>query len=189
MSRGRPQFQHKEVDTVACVMALAIASTAFWFGVKPVLLSEEDTRRLGSQMQQSNVQLEDAQSQFRQVRREIKTIRARLEQLAIVLDAPDQLASRQDEISRVFHEAGLTINQLSVGTVERGELLDVIPLRLSGSGAFPAVVATMHTVREVFPDMAVTLFQIGAAGGGEKRGVGFSFDIAWYVGREVDDQG
>ncbi|VAX40966.1 hypothetical protein MNBD_PLANCTO03-2394 [hydrothermal vent metagenome] len=188
MALGGSSFKHTDVDTIACTLALAIAGAAFWVGVKPALHSEEDTRRLGSQMSLSNQQLEDAQSQYRKVRQEIDTCRARLAELAIVLDAPDQLASRQDEVSKVFSEAGLSINQLSVGAVERGELLDVIPFRLSGSGAFPDVVATMHTIREVFPDMAVTVFQIGSAGGAGDEGVGFSFDIAWYVGHEDADQ-
>ncbi len=189
MALGRTQYKHQDVDTIACIAAIVIAGTAFWFGVKPVLHSEEDTRRLGNQMRKSNGQLEEAQSQYRRVRQEITTIRGRLDTLAIVLDAPDQLATRQDEISRVFSEAGLALNQLSVGTVARGELVDVIPLRLSGTGAFPDVVATMHAVREVFPDMAVTVFQIGSTGGAGGEGVGFSFDISWYVGREGDDQG
>jgi len=187
MALGGSSFKHTDVDTIACTVALAIAGAAFWIGVKPALHSEEDTRRLGSQMQESNQQLEEARSQYRKVRQEINTCRARLAELAIVLDAPDQLAARQDEVSRVFSEAGLSINQLSVGTVERGDLLDVIPFRLSGSGAFPDVVATMHTIREAFPDMAVTIFQIGSAGGAGGEGVGFSFDIAWYVGREGED--
>jgi hypothetical protein len=189
MAAKGTKFRHPDIDGVACVVALGMAVAGFWIGVRPALHSEDDSRRLGGQMDESGRQLDDVQGQYRQVRQQIRLAVAKLDAMAVVLDAPEQSVARQSEVSGVFQRAGISLEQLSVGTVERGELLDVIPLRLSGRGAFGDVVATMHTIREVFPDMAVSTFQIDASGGAGREDVGFSFNIAWYVGGEGEDQG
>lgn len=189
MASVRPQFKHRDVDGAACLAAFVIGALAFWVGVKPALHTEEDTHRLDTQMRESKVQLESTQDQYREVRQAIASAGAELAELAIVLDAPDQLAFRQAEISRVFQEAGLSLDQLTVGSIRQGELLGVIPFHLSGSGSFPDVVAIMHTVQERFPDMAITAFQLAAAGSAEDRHVGFSFGIEWYVVRNGGGRG
>jgi len=181
MTPRRGKFVHRKLDAGACLIALAMGGATFGLGVWPAMHAQDNANRLAGQVQLSNAQLEQAQSEYRQVRGRIDRTRRQLDALAVVLDAPDQLAARQAQIGRVFGEAGVSVGQLSVGTIEEGRLVDVIPMHLSGTGAFPDVVAAMHAIRTVFPDMAVTTFQIGGAGGAGDDGVGFSFGLAWYV--------
>lgn len=184
MIQRQTRFRHTKLDSIACVIALGLAGAVCGVGVWPALHAEERARHLAEQAKLSNTQLTQTQGEFRQVQQLIARTRGQLKALAVVLDAPDQLATRQASLGRLFGEVGVSVGQLSVGTIERGELVDVIPLRLTGKGSFPEVVASMHAVRSEFPDMAVTTFQIsgaGGTGGTDRDAVGFSFGLAWYV--------
>lgn len=178
------RFSHTDVDAFACVLALAIAGAAFWFGLWPVLHADQEAKHLTHQMAGAQAQLDATQEQYRAMRAQIAGTLERLEDIEIVLNTPDQLAARQADIGRVFSEARLTVDQLTVGDIVKGDLLDTLPLRLGGAGDFPDLVKTMHEMRKVFPDMAVTSFQIGASGGpgqDDKPSITFSLGLNWYV--------
>lgn len=174
------RFPHPRIDAAGVALALAIAGAGFWFGVRPVLHSEEDSRRLAGQMTASQAQLETARTEYRQLQDAIADAREQLEAMAISLDESDQLAARQAGIGRVFRASGIEIEQFTVGSIQPGELLDVVPLRISGKGASPDVIAVMHSLRRRYPDLAVTAFQI-ASGGADGQIVTFGFDVTWYV--------
>jgi hypothetical protein len=186
------RFRHRDVDGAACAGAALIAGAAFWFGIWPVMEAERDARRLTDQMSNSQTQLDATQAQYRELREQITGSLNRLEDIEIVLNTPDQLAARQADMGRVFAEFGLTVDQLNVGEATQGKLLDTIPLRLSGSGDFPDLVRTMRQMRTVFPDMAVTAFQIGASGNDGQAGeptIAFSLGLDWYVAGEGAGRG
>lgn len=177
------RFRHKGVDWIGAFCALVIAAAAFWFGVKPVLLSGTDVRRLTGQVTSSQKQLEEARVAHRELQQAAADARRRLDAMAIELDTSDQLASRQAGIGRVFRDTQVNVEQFSVGTVEKGEHLDVVPLRINGKGTSPDVIAAMHTLRQRFPDVAIRSFQISLGGrdSDQKQQVLFGFDLAWYI--------
>ena len=186
------KFSHPDIDGVACLLAAIIAGAAFWWGVWPLLHAEDEAQHLAKQMAASQAQLDAARADYLAMRAKLVGTQEQLDRLAVILDDPDQLSSRQAQIGRAFTDHGIEVGQLTVGTIEHGPLLDLIPLRLSGSGAFPDLVATMHLLRDEFPDMAITAFQIagsGGRGGSEFDGVSFSLGIAWYVARDETSPG
>lgn len=190
MGPRRVRFRHKRMDLVCTGLAVAILGLAFWFGVRPVLHSGDDVRRLAGQVTNSRSQLETKRVEYRTLLATITKSRRDLEALAIELDSSDQLSSRQEGIERVLRQSGVTIEQFTVGAVQPGELLDVVPLRVNGEGASPRVIAAMHALRKRFPDLAITSFQIAAGGGanGEQKVV-YGFDIAWYIASDGTSSG
>lgn len=187
MADARRRFTHSGLDAGACIVILAIAGAAFWLGVWPVMRSETQARLLAKRMGDSQTQLDQTQRQYRQLREQIAGTIDRLEDIEIVLNTPDQLAARQADIGRVFAGFGLTVEQLSVGEIESGELLDTVPLRLTGAGDFPDLVRTMHGMRDEFPDMAITTFQIAGTGAArtndrkEEPSITFGLNLDWFV--------
>jgi len=190
VSPGRASFRTRDVDLAAGAALLAIGGAAFWFGIRPVFHAEDEQRRLAAQLTASRQQLEVAQSEYEQVRGAIETTRDRLQRSAVVLHTADGLVNRQEEVTSTVTGGGLDLEQLVVGTVFRGELLDTIPLHITGAGEFPRVVAIMHELRARFPDMAITSFQLTGGGSegpsGNSRVVRFVLDIAWYTARSEE---
>ncbi|MFG0243771.1 MAG: hypothetical protein ACF8R9_13375 [Phycisphaerales bacterium JB054] len=181
MARRAQRFRHNQVDAIGAACALFILFGAFWVGVRPMLHSWDDVKRLTGQVVGSREQLQNVQAEHRALQRSIGVAESGLRSLALELDSSDQLASRQEGIGSVLRAAGVTVEQLTVGAVQPGELLDVVPLRISGSGPSPKVAAAMHQLRERFPDLAVTSFRINASGKADSQQVTFGFDLAWYI--------
>jgi|GEM_PF-3590064 len=181
MARRAQKFQHKRVDLVGAACAVFILFGAFWVGVRPMLHSWDDVKRLTGQVMGSRAQLESVQLEHRALQRSIGIAETGLSSLALELDSSDQLASRQEGIGSVLRAAGVKVEQLTVGAVQPGELLDVVPLRISGTGPSPKVAAAMHQLRERFPDLAVTSFRINSGGKAGSQQVSFGFDLAWYI--------
>jgi hypothetical protein len=184
MSVRRAVYRHPRIDLAGFVLALCIGGLAAWFGVRPIMHSEEMTRRLAGQLSNSKAQLEAAQSEHRSLLESIEAGRAELAELAISLDDSDQLASRQAAVGEVFAGAGVRLEQFTVGTVQPGELVDVLPFRVNGVGQASSVIGAMHALRTRFPDLAISSFQISQGGRGEAGSVAFGFDIAWYIASE-----
>ncbi len=181
MTGSTHRFTHKHLDMAGAACAFVIAGVAFWFGVKPVLHSGDDVRRLMGQVVHSQDQLEAVRTEYRELQDAIHDAEKSLNSLAIKLDNSDQLAARQAGIGRVLQNAGVAVDQFTVGAVRPGELLDVVPLRINGSGTSPRVIAAMHALRQQFPDLAITSFQIAGSGNSAEQQVSFGFDLAWYI--------
>lgn len=181
MRKNHRRFRHTQVDIIGGCCALFVLGLAFWFGVRPVLDSDDDVRRLAGQAADSQAQLESAQAEYRHLQDMIEETELQLEKLALELDSSDQLASRQEGIGRVLRNAGVKVEQLTVGAVRPGELLDIVPLRINGTGTSPQVISAMHALRKRFPDLAVTSFQITGGGNAESNEVVYGFDLAWYI--------
>ena len=181
MAGQKRKFRHNRLDACGACIALAMLSGAFWLGVRPMLHSWEDVNRLTGQVLGSRSQLEAVRSEHRDLQRLIGAAEGSLNALALELDSSDQLASRQEGIGSVLRKAGIKVDQLTVGAVQPGELLDVVPLRISGSGTSPKVAAAMHNLRVRYPDLAVTSFQITSSGKSGAQEVTFGFDLSWYI--------
>ena len=186
---GQTRFRHATVDIVACSVVGAIALLAYWVGIRPVFAAEDDQRRMADQLAESRRQLASTQAEYTGAKLAIETTSERLRRSSVVLHTADGLATRQEEVTRTVVGGGVQLEQLVVGTAVHGELLDTIPLQLSGTGSFPQVVLIMHELRTRFPDMAITSFQMSGAATGPQgsdtatSSVRFLLDIAWYTAR------
>lgn len=184
-----PTFRHRNVDLAAFLLLALMASAAFWVGIRPVFHAEERERRLVHELRSSAEQLAAAQEEHAQLKATMEATRLRLERSAVELHSAQELARRQEELTFAMVRGGLEIEQVVVGGAVRGDLLDTIPIHVTGSGSFPQIVSVMHDLRAAFPDMAVTSFQMtgGLSGGvpsekAEAR-VRFMLDVAWYTAR------
>lgn len=189
MARNVQRFTHNRIDLTGAACAFAIAGVAFWYGVTPVLHSGDDVRRLMGQVTSSQGQLESVRSERRDLQHEVERAQKSLDAMSIALDTSDQLASRQAGIGRVLEGAGVEVSQFVVGSVQTGELLDVIPLRIDGTGTSPDVIAAMHALRERFPDVAISSFRVSSAGDAKGQKVMFGFDLAWYIASDGMPEG
>lgn len=190
-----PTFRHSRVDLTACAALALVALLAFWVGIRPVFDAEERHRQMGVQLRESRSQLAARRQEYAQVQQAIGATKERLRRSTVVLHTAEGLATRQEEVSAAVVNAGIELEQLTVGTAVPGDLLDTIPLHVTGQGTFPEVVAVMHELRTRFPDMAITSFQIsggGATGAGSEKNassVRFLLDIAWYTARSGGSRG
>lgn len=193
MSAPHRKSSHRDLDGLAVVAALAMAGVAAWIGVVPTMENDEVMRRLTGQVTRSNEQLKGLQSEFRTVRSSIERAEKELARSDIELYNTEQLAARQGELHALFAGRGITVEQLIVGSISRGEQLDTVSLRLDGTGDFPTCIRVMHDLRAEFPDMAVTSFQISRTSAETSRGdtgagqpgfeARFVFNIEWYAAR------
>lgn len=193
MSVERSQISHRDIDLGAVALAVVLAGVAAWVGVVPTLENEEIMRRLTGQVADSQEQLKQLQGEFRTVQNSIRRAERELDQSYIELHGSDQLAVRQGELHALLTASGVTVEQLAVGSVSAGEQLDTITLRVTGTAAFPTTVSLMRTLREAFPDMAITAFQLvrgvrqvsdGTNASANTETVAmFVFDLEWYAAR------
>lgn len=187
LARASDPLQHRAIDAVACGLAIAIAGGISWIGLRPIFDSEGVRRGMVLQAQHAGKQLAEAQEEYVQLRKSLESAEHHLAENRVQLVAADRLTVRQEQLAASMTEGGLQLDQLVVGTRTPGQLVDCVPFHLSGQGTFPEVVGQMHNLRTRFPDMAITSFQMSAAGkGSENTGVTrvrFTFEVAWFTVR------
>ncbi|MBK7406098.1 MAG: hypothetical protein IPJ41_16200 [Phycisphaerales bacterium] len=181
------------IDAIGFALAIVVAGAIGWASLRPLLDSEGNHRDTILQAAQAQQQLAEAQKQFESVRGSLDTAQRRLAANNVQLFAADRLTSRQEQLASVMRRGGLQLDQLAVGARTPGQLVDRVPFQLSGQGEFPQVVRQMHNLREAFPDMAVTSFQLSTAGPSsenkERTLVRFMLEIAWYTVRNDEAGG
>jgi hypothetical protein len=79
----------------------------------------------------------------------------------------------------------VTLNEIQPGTPTEGPHYLTVPIRVGGSGSYPACAALLHNLRERFPDTTIQSFDLQNAAPGQGENLAtFRMELAWHTSRE-----
>jgi len=183
MSRiaGLLRLRRWHVNVAASVLAAGLALAAYSSGLGPMFRHRaalvEDKRQLPVQKRRA--------AQFRAqefaARKRLEQIRGLLASGRAVQQAPGTVNQQVAAITELVSRCGLEVDDIRLGKLTGDQRFGTFPISLAGKGGYVQCAVFLHRLCQVFPDAAVSSFQLTAdparlAGGGT-----FRFDLLWHT--------
>lgn len=167
------------IDLAGAACTLALAGGVFLFGVRPHLLASAESAEAALREETLLRVLEQARAEQRAVDEQLQKAAADIGASMIELRPVSDRNRVIAELAGAAADQGLRIDSVSPGEADRGRLMTVTGIRLSGRGDPGAFAGYLEALHETFPDIALRSMEVVALGQAAEDGVSFSVDLAW----------
>lgn len=204
------------IDAAGLALVAALAGAAYVIGVEPVYSEKakiEEKRRL---IEEQTRNASDAEQLVTRERGRLQDFRKRLEATSVRLESVTKLNQRLVKISQLVEKHKLAVQALDPGVATSEPEIGtfrIVPIRMSGSGAFTGVGAFVRELSEMYKDVEVRTLSLSApavnaspdlAAAGETRVAGsekagreaaagpvasFVIELRWYAAPEASAGG
>ena len=179
---GDPRSYNVRAVALAALACGALSAGSYLVGIRPAVarVAERDAARQ---------EATDRQAEARRVAGELAAARRRLadarDELAVLplrLEPASAVNRRLNELARVAAAAGVTLDGVQPQPPIDGPHYQTVPIRVAGTGTYPACAAFLHTVRARFPDTSVRSFELqNTRPARDGNTAAFEVELAWHT--------
>ncbi len=146
------------------VVLLAMVGAAWVVSVGPALARAQEAdsvKRAVSEASQAVLELEQQEQKTRQ---EVEQASAQLESVSVKLVSIDERNVRLANLTALATESGLIVDEVSPSEPEKGDLFEMVTIRLRGRGAYSDLAGFMHDLASEHPDTEIRTFRTARTG-------------------------
>ncbi len=187
-ARGLPSA--RGLHMAGGVVALLLLVGASVAGVRPLLAHRAAAQELSAAMTDARNRSDAARAQLGTVRERAASLKRELAENAVSLRPASALNEQLGTVTALAQRVGLRVQQVSPGKATVGTRSTTVPVRVTGSGTYPAVASFLAALHEGEATTAVAGVSIRSEGGaqgplntvdGSSPGAAFTLDLVWYA--------
>ena len=150
----------------ACI---AISAGGYFVGIAPALAGLVERRGQERELADRKVRSTELAAELRDTKRRLTAANKDLADLPLRLEPASAVNRRINLLAGVAGEAKVTLNEIQ-------------PIRVVGSGNYPACATFLHALRERFPDTTVQSFDLQNPSPARDGNVAtFRMELAWHT--------
>ena len=168
---------HAQLHGMGAICA-AVTMLAMIGAAVPAWTRHTERLNMLTALDAADARLQRARVQVELARREIQLLEPKIAAGMAADGASRTLDRRLLDVSSVATDLGLQIDSVEPGAVTKrpnGEIATAIAA--SGQGSYPRVIAFMHKLRQVAPDLTIETVQLNA---GPEQGCAFRLSLNWW---------
>lgn len=172
----------RKVAGMALVISCAISAAGYYIGIAPALAGLVERRSQEQELADRRGKMSHLSLEMSDTRRRLLTAGKELADLPLRLEPATAVNRRINWLAGVASEANVTLDEIQPQAAIDGPHYQTVPIRVAGSGAFPACAAFLHNLRNRFPDTSVRSFDIQNATPGRQGNVAtFRIELDWHT--------
>jgi len=189
MKAGATTWKSWRADVAGLCMVGAISVVGYLGAVQPALRSNEQQDLQQRDLAAQNEKAAQVTTSINVLKRQL----VKLEQAAA--ESPLQLQSAQlsnqrlAELTRLASDNGLQVDGVRTGTISTGPHFELVPIHLSGRGAFKTSTAFLARLHEQFADMGLTAMMLTDNPGNPQWPTSLQLELVWYAAPAVTSAG
>ena len=167
------------LGVLACA---ALSAGSYLLGVRPALGRQAERVAAEQDLKDHLAQAERAAADLVAVRRRLVVAGEELAALPLRLEPASGVNRRLNELAQVAAAAGVTLNEVQPQPAVDGPHYQTVPIRVAGTGSYPACAAFLHALRARFPDTSVRAFEaVNPAAARTGNVATFRVELAWHT--------
>lgn len=175
----------RKIAVVGLVACLGISAAGYFIGIAPALAGLVERRSQEQELAGHKHKSQDLAAELLDTRKRLAGARRELAELPLRLESASTVNRRINQFAVVAGESKVTLNEIQPGSPVEGQHYLTVPIRVSGSGTYPACAALLHNLRERFPDTTVQSFDLQNGTPGQTENLAtFRIELAWHTSRE-----
>jgi Tfp pilus assembly protein PilO len=176
---NRLQWQFVAVAVGVC---LGLSVAAYALGVQPLLERREAETRRRSDLQERRQTASQLSASLADVQHQLATAKQALAKTSLRLQPAVLVNQRLEAIARLATECGVALDEMHPGVPADSTHYQTVPLRVVGSGRYPACTAFLRKLRGTFGDMGIRSFQASSSGTSPAEPTAlFQAELVWYT--------
>jgi Tfp pilus assembly protein PilO len=168
------------VHALWCGVLLASTALVYFAGIAPLIKERshlrEEKQRLAAKREERKLIEQRGKATYA----ELHEVERKLES-AVKLKPPQQINRRLESIIALVENSGLALTEHTPGQAVSGKQYGYVPIRMTGEGTYPAVLAFVRSLHENFKDVEVRQLDIKSAVLARDSLPTFSVDMVWYT--------
>lgn len=170
-----------QIDAAAIVVCVLVSFVAYLVGIRPLI---EQRSLLANQRQKLAIQREESaklEDTMLGLRQQLVVLREELAQSEIKLESADQINRRIVELTTLFGDCTLEVDDVQTGKIVTGPKSNCVPISIAGRGGYKQCVAFLHKLCRTFPDISVTRFDLTGNPAMPKELGKFHLELLWHA--------
>ncbi len=180
--RGRTIWQ---VDAAGACAVAVLTAIAYFIILAPIARNRTALAAVRSELTQTRKKASDMRGVEATINAELARVREEIETSPVRLEASDRLNRRLARLMALATEAGLVIHGTRAGDIVAGARFDLVPIEVSGSGAYSSCGRFLNRLYTNLTDVEVLGFDISGQPASPAAPVTFRFDLSWYAAPSV----
>jgi len=170
-----------QTDAIGAAICLLASFVVYFAALKPLF---EQRFFLAKRHKKLAIQREESLSlgaSMRTLDNQLVVVQEKLAKNEIKLESSDRINQRIAELTALFNDCALEVDDIQTGKISIGPKCDLVPISIAGRGGYKQCVAFFHMLHQTFADISVAKFEL--AGGPAKPGRPgtFSFQLFWHT--------
>jgi Tfp pilus assembly protein PilO len=178
---AKPPFPW-HMTTLAIAACAGLTLAAYAVGVRPMLEQrdkENSQRQLLAERQQTSSELATTVAELQRNLVEAKQV---LERSPVRLQPASLVNQRLEALARLAGECGVQLDEMRPGTPVDSTHYQSFPIRIVGTGRYPAYALFLRNLRKTFGDMGVRTFNATNLNGPSASPVAaFQAELIWFT--------
>lgn len=180
----------RSIHMVGAGLALAMLGGASLLTVRPLLASRAVAQEQAAVMTDARDRSDAARAQLGVVRERAARLKRELASNQVVLQPAAALNEQLGALTAAAQRSGLRVQQVSPGKANAGSRFTTVPLRVTGSGTYPAVALFLSTLHKQEPTTGVVGIALRdeadaqrpvSTAEGAAQGATFTLDLLWHA--------
>jgi Tfp pilus assembly protein PilO len=169
-----------QIDVMAAVAMLAIATGAYYFELAPAMEAREERARHAAELTEAREKSADLELAQAAVKEKLRSVKQSVAQ-SVKLEPAAQINVRVAKLTEMAAANSLQVDTIEPGTgsASGSGRYDTIPIRLSGRGAYKDVAKYLRTLHETMADTGIGLLELASAENGSSAT--FVVMLQWHT--------
>jgi len=171
-----------QMDIAALALCLGITAVGYLAVIQPILDVRATRRSERSELAAKQEQLTRHTITVSSLSKDLANLKKAAGELPAIQALPLQQSNqRLADLTHLAAQANLNVDELRTAAVVQCDRFQVVPIHLSGTGAFQKCSSFLHQVRQAFPDTAVSALTIARQPGMPAEDATFRIQLSWYA--------
>ncbi len=171
----------RRIDACGAAAAAVILAIGYLTVMRPAVSSQLRVRQDRESLAELRQQALDRSAEWRSIQQQLQAIDRSIASMPFTLRPATQINTQLAEVVELAKTSGLNVLDMSPGPAVTSKRYVSIPIRLRGTGGFPAATSFLNELHSRFVDTRVNSFTLSADLGAVDGDSSFTFDLTWHA--------
>jgi Tfp pilus assembly protein PilO len=167
---------------IAGAICLGMTLAAYAVGVQPLLKRRQQEAAQQQALRDHGASASQLSDELTALLKELTETKQALTRTSLRLQPASLINQRLESLARLATDCGVSIDEMRPGVAADAAHYQTVPVRIVGSGKYPAVVSFTRNLRKSFGDIGVQSFIIASDNANPNVPLAkFQADLVWYT--------
>jgi Tfp pilus assembly protein PilO len=169
------------IDAAGIALLLALSAAFYFLAMDPLLDRQSVRLAQNEELARKRQQAAAIGAQLNTTRSRLASARELVDQSTLKLQTAVQLNQRAAELMALADACSMQVHEIHPKPAVHRDRFDVIPIHLSGTGAYRDAARFMHELHKTHPDVGIAGFELAGNPGDPRQPATFKLIVSWHI--------
>ena len=169
------------IDIAGAAACVVLSAVTYVAGVQPALQGRAGRQHQHEELRLQRQAVEDVSARLAAVKAQWRRAEEAVANDPLKLQPAERINQRIAEVGGLAGRCGLTLDDIQPGQIAPAGRCMMVPIRLTGRGAYRICTVFLHRLKETFPDTGVSSMLLSADNENPSQTASFQLGLVWHA--------